>query len=126
MTPKPEPNAPIWTVACLCAAWCNTCTQYQAAFRQVADQVGATCNDMSFHWIDLEDQADVLGESALDVENFPTVMVLEGTAVRFFGTVLPHAATLQRMLVAAREGALAPAGLGTTASALATGVLRLA
>lgn len=99
-------------VACLCAGWCNTCTAYQATLAEVA----AAWPQIRFAWIDIEDDADALGDDALDIENFPTVMVQRAGEVLFFGTLLPHAATLQRTLEALRDGNLAagspvPAGM---------------
>ncbi|AOY92283.1 thiol reductase thioredoxin [Cupriavidus sp. USMAA2-4] len=81
-------------VACLCAAWCRTCGEYQAAFAAVAAQYPRDC----FVWIDVETHADRLGD--LDIENFPTILVqpITGGAPQFYGTLLPHAEVLQRML----------------------------
>jgi thioredoxin 1 len=83
-----------WTVACLCAGWCGTCTSYRATFEQMA----ARHPDKHFLWIDIEDQADVVGE--LDVENFPTLLIQRGDSVAFFGTVLPDPALAERLLAA--------------------------
>jgi thioredoxin 1 len=83
-----------WIVACLCANWCNTCTAYRAAFEKLAGRHP----DKHFVWIDIEDQADVVGE--LDVDNFPTLLIQRGDTVAFFGTVLPDAALAERLLAA--------------------------
>lgn len=83
-----------WTVACLCAGWCGTCTSYRTAFEQMA----ARHPDKQFVWVDIEDQADVVGE--LDVENFPTLLVQRGNTVAFFGTVLPDPSLAERLLAA--------------------------
>jgi thiol-disulfide isomerase/thioredoxin len=91
-------------VACLCAAWCRTCDEYRPAFEQVARRHP----ELRFAWIDIEDESDALGPVALDVEDFPTVLVARGSEVRFFGALLPHAATLERTLEAARRAALTP------------------
>ncbi|MBY4897712.1 thioredoxin family protein [Cupriavidus sp. AU9028] len=81
-------------VACLCAAWCGTCNTYQAVWEQLASQHPGDC----FVWIDIETHADALGD--IDIENFPTVMVqpIAGGPPDFYGTLLPHAATLQKLL----------------------------
>jgi thiol-disulfide isomerase/thioredoxin len=102
MQASPSP-APL-LVACLCAQWCGTCGAYAGAFAAVAREHPAA----RLVWIDIETHADALGEAALDIENFPTVLVLRGAAVVFYGTLLPHAATLARLLQAAEAGALAP------------------
>jgi thiol-disulfide isomerase/thioredoxin len=83
-----------WVVACLCAAWCGTCGSYRAAFEALA----ARHPDKTFVWIDIEDQADVVGD--LDVENFPTLLVQRADTVAFYGTVLPDAAVAERMVQA--------------------------
>jgi thiol-disulfide isomerase/thioredoxin len=123
MSPTPPSSAASdWLVACLCARWCTTCEAYRATFAEVAGQHPG----WRFVWIDVEDDADALGDGALDIENFPTVLLLEAGAPRFFGTVLPHAATLARTLDAARAGALASAGVGAEAAGLAPAVQALA
>jgi thioredoxin-like negative regulator of GroEL len=89
-----------WIVACLCAAWCGTCGSYRAAF----DTLAARHPDKTFVWIDVEDQADVVGD--LDVENFPTLLLQRDDTVAFFGTMLPDAAVADRLVQAQAE--LAP------------------
>ena len=81
-----------WFVACLCAAWCGTCGEYQARFLQLASQYP----DLYFIWIDIEDQAAVVGD--LDIENFPTLLIQYGNTPSFFGTVLPDLSLAQRLL----------------------------
>jgi thioredoxin 1 len=83
-----------WIVACLCAGWCGTCASYRATF----DQLAARHPDKFFVWIDIEDQAGVVGE--LDIENFPTLLIQRAEAVAFFGTVLPDAALAHRLVLA--------------------------
>jgi hypothetical protein len=83
-----------WVVACLCAAWCGTCTSWRAAFEALAGRHP----DKAFVWIDIEDQADVVGD--LDVENFPTLLIQRGDVVAFFGTTLPDAALADRLVQA--------------------------
>ncbi len=120
-SPAPS-SAPARVVACLCAGWCTTCQAYGATFADVA----RAHPGLRFAWIDIEDHADALGDAALEIENFPTVMLLSDGRPEFFGTILPHASTLQRMVEAAERGALAPAGVDDTAQALAPGVWALA
>jgi len=86
-----------WVVACLCAAWCGTCTSYRAAFETVA----ARHPDKLFVWIDVEDQADLVGD--LDVENFPTLLIQRDDTVAFFGTMLPDPALADRLVKAQTE-----------------------
>lgn len=51
---------------------------------------------MRFRWVDIEDQADEMGD--LDIENFPTLLIRHGATVLFFGTMLPHLGHLRRTL----------------------------
>ncbi|MEH6434375.1 thioredoxin family protein [Massilia sp. DD77] len=83
-----------WTVACLCAAWCGTCSSYRATFEGLA----ARHPDKHFVWIDIEDQADLIGD--LDVDNFPTLLLQRGDTVAFFGTMLPDGAVADRLVQA--------------------------
>ena len=106
-------------VACLCAGWCTTCD----AYRPVLADVAAQHPGMRFAWIDIEDDADALGDDALDIETFPTLMVLRGGRPLFHGTLLPHAGTLQRLLGSLLAGSTA-AGSPVPA-AMAAAVWRL-
>ena len=113
MPASPVPPAPL-TIACLCAGWCIACQAYAATFAQVAQ----AHPDVRFAWIDIEDHSDALGDEALDIENFPTLLVLQGAqgpAPRplFLGTVMPHAGTLERMVQAARAGSIDGAAVRT-------------
>ena len=83
-----------WIVACLCAAWCGTCSTYRATFEEMAKRHP----DKHFVWIDIEDQADVVGD--LDVDNFPTLLIQRHDVVGFFGTMLPDPALAERLLQA--------------------------
>jgi thioredoxin 1 len=83
-----------WVVACLCAGWCGTCGSYRAAF----DTLAARHPDKLFVWIDIEDQADMVGD--LDVENFPTLLIQRADLVAFFGTMLPDPVLSARLVQA--------------------------
>jgi thioredoxin 1 len=80
-------------VACLCAEWCGTCREYKVAFDALAEKHPEVC----FAWIDIETHADRFDD--LDVENFPTILIEDSVTTRFFGTVLPQASIVERMLV---------------------------
>jgi thioredoxin 1 len=86
-----------WTVACLCAAWCDTCQAYRATF----DALAARHPRQHFIWIDIEDQADVVDD--FEVENFPTLLIQRGARVAFFGIVLPELRVAERLLLAQFE-----------------------
>ncbi len=79
-------------VACLCAQWCHICVEYRSGFLALAP-----CFPRArFRWLDVEEQADELGE--LEVENFPTIRVTRGEALLFHGPMEPHHAHLRRLL----------------------------
>lgn len=86
-----------WVVACLCAAWCDTCRSYRSSF----DRLAARHPDKRFVWIDIEDQADFVGD--IDVENFPTLLMQRGDTVAFFGPVLPEMKLADRLILAQIE-----------------------
>jgi thiol-disulfide isomerase/thioredoxin len=79
-------------VICLCADWCNTCRDYRAVF----DQAAARHPALVFRWLDIEDEADALGD--VDVETFPTLVIGDTRALSFVGPVLPQAGHLSRLL----------------------------
>jgi thioredoxin 1 len=82
----------VWIVACLCAAWCDVCRQFRPAF----DALAARHPDHRFVWVDVEDEADIVGD--FDVDDFPTLLIQRGDTVVFFGTMLPDAGQWQRLL----------------------------
>jgi thioredoxin-like negative regulator of GroEL len=86
-----------WVVACLCAAWCDVCTQYRAGF----DALAAQHPDKLFLWIDIEDRADIVGD--FDVENFPTLLIQRGDDVVFYGTTLPDQHIANRLITSQAE-----------------------
>lgn len=87
-----SPSAPVRWVICLCADWCGLCRDYQEVFAQVQARYPLS----RFVWLDIEDQADLVGD--IDVETFPTVLIADGLDVRFFGPLTPQLETLSRLL----------------------------
>jgi hypothetical protein len=104
-TSTAEPAGPLW-VACLCAAWCRTCDGYAPVFEQVLAPLRARQPGLATRWIDIEDEADLLGD--LDIETFPTLVVADATGVRFAGPLTPQPETLERVLRAALAGPARP------------------
>ena len=100
-------DSPPWLVACLCAAWCRTCDEYRPTFAAAA----RAHPDMRFAWIDIEDHSDALGPLALDIDDFPTLLIARGNALRFLGPLLPHRETLLRTIEAARAATLTPSAV---------------
>lgn len=96
-------------IACLCAAWCRLCDEYASVLTAATQAVHAPDMPLRVHWIDIEDEAELVG--SFEVETFPTIVVVADGQLRFAGPVRPQVDTLIRLLRAsvldARAGALA-------------------
>ncbi|MBC7664828.1 MAG: thioredoxin family protein [Caulobacter sp.] len=118
MTP---PSSEPLLVACLCAQWCRTCDAYRDTLLHVRDALQPTHPGvpLRFAWVDIEDESELVGD--LDIEDFPTILLARGDLVVFFGPLLPHAQTLDRLVRGALAGDLA----APSAAALAPDVRAL-
>lgn len=110
-----DPSTQPLLVACLCAQWCRTCDAYSdtlSAVRTalVASHPGAP---MRFVWVDIEDESELIGD--LDIEDFPTLLLARGDDILFFGPLLPHAQTLDRLVRGAVDAHLPPLAAATLA-----------
>ena len=81
-------------IACLCAAWCDVCRDYRSQFESLA----LLHADKHFVWIDIEDEAELLGD--FDIDNFPTLLMQRGPHVTFFGSVQPGLQLADRLVQA--------------------------
>lgn len=90
-------SAKSWVVYCLCAAWCGSCRDYLPAF----ETLSANHPEYDFVWVDIEDEADFVGD--IDVDNFPTVLIQHGNTVAFFGSVLPEVKLIERLMQSLTE-----------------------
>jgi thioredoxin 1 len=97
-------------VVCLCAEWCDSCREYRATFAALAAQFADSAD---FAWVDIEDEADALGD--LEVENFPTLLIADAGGPRFLGPVTPQAGTAERLVRGVLAGELAVTGDGDAA-----------
>jgi thioredoxin-like negative regulator of GroEL len=86
-----------WTVACLCAAWCRTCDAVRPHF----EARSAAHAGIAHRWIDIEDEADALGD--LDIDTFPTLLVVRDGVPLFFGPVLPQPQAVDALVAALIE-----------------------
>ena len=80
------------TVVALCAAWCDTCSEFRAAFERIA----AARPEALFVWLDIEDDAEICGD--IDVENFPTLAISRGGALLHYGVSLPQEGAVARLV----------------------------
>lgn len=88
----PEVHPGVRWVICLCADWCGLCRDYGNVFAQMAARYPAS----RFVWLDIEDQAELVGD--MEVETFPTLLIADARGLQFMGPLLPHAETLSRLL----------------------------
>ncbi|MDO8773998.1 MAG: thioredoxin domain-containing protein [Burkholderiaceae bacterium] len=100
-----SPPYPDLLIACLCADWCGACREYRPLF----DALALKFPQARFVWVDVEDEADLI--EPIEVENFPTILIAVGKQPRFFGTVLPHIETLERLIQAKTAESTSPASL---------------
>lgn len=94
-------------VACLCADWCGVCREYQPLFEALGRAYGTKFPQVHFVWVDVEDGADLI--DPIEVENFPTILIARGSEALFFGPVLPHVETLERLIQAKTVASVSPA-----------------
>lgn len=69
------------------------------------DALAARSPQHSWVWIDIEDDAALVGD--VDIETFPTLAVYVDAALAHFGPVLPNAALVERLVGSARPVAVA-------------------
>ncbi|NYT39015.1 thioredoxin [Allopusillimonas soli] len=79
-------------IACYCAAWCRSCTDYQPDFEALADK----WPQYTFAWIDIEENPEFLDDE--DVDNFPTLLIQDHRGNVFFGALLPYISHLEQLL----------------------------
>jgi thioredoxin 1 len=115
MNASPRPTAEPLLVACLCAQWCRTCDAYRDTLAATRDAMRLGHPDAAtrFVWVDIEDESELIGD--LDIEDFPTILLARGDQVLFFGPVLPHAQTLDRLVRNALDTDLPPLSAGALA-----------
>jgi thioredoxin 1 len=111
MTPTDSPS-PSWWVICLCAEWCGVCREWRDAFTQAA----AAHPGMHFAWVDVEDEAQAMGE--VDIETFPTLLIAREDEALFLGSLQPSAAQVGRLIASLRDNPAPAPGMPAEATAL--------
>ncbi len=81
-----------WWVACLCAAWCGVCREWQSTF---SAQARANPH-MRFAWVDVEDEDETMGE--VDIATFPTLLVARGDEVLYLAPIPPFTKQFTRLI----------------------------
>lgn len=105
-------HAPTWWVACLCAAWCGVCRDWQPTF---SAQARANPH-LRFAWVDVEDEDEAMGD--VDIETFPTLLVARGDEVMFLGPIPPSSTQFTRLLATLQAQPRPAPGVGEEANAL--------
>jgi thioredoxin 1 len=95
-TAPPSTAQPL-LVACLCATWCKTCTEFRDTFDKLAKEHAGE----RFVWVDVEDDSALVGD--LDIENFPTLAVFRGDKALFYGVSMPQQGVVARTLASLRR-----------------------
>jgi hypothetical protein len=85
-----------WIVACLCAQWCGICRGWHDAFRALAAE--GLLPGARWLWVDIEQQADALGD--FEPENFPVLAVQRGERLLYCATLPQQSANWRRMIEA--------------------------
>ena len=116
---QPQTDPQVTWVICLCAEWCGLCRDYEQVFAQMAARYPA----FRFAALDIEDHADLVGD--IDVETFPTVLMVDAQGTRFFGPVMPQASTLSRLLDSLQDASLQIAPLSPDLPAIGQLLLAL-
>ena len=99
------PDQATWWVACLCAAWCGVCRDWQPLFLEQA----RAHPHMRFAWVDVEDEDDAMGD--VDIETFPTLLVARGTDLLYLAPIPPSAKQFARLLATLQAQPEAAPGL---------------
>lgn len=94
-----------WLVACLCADWCHVCQDYRQTFASLAGEFAGAAE---FVWVDIEDDEQALG--AVEVDDFPTLLIAHGSQPCHFAAVVPNAPSGRRLVRRALAGEIAPLG----------------
>jgi thioredoxin 1 len=106
------PDQATWWVACLCAAWCGVCRDWQPLFEAQA----RAHPHMRFAWVDVEDEDDAMGD--VDIETFPTLLIARDDQVLFLGPIPPSPSQFERMLATLQAQPQPSPGLAAHANAL--------
>ena len=83
--------------------------------------MAAESPEHAFAWVDVEEDAELADD--IDIETFPTLLIVEGARVLFFGPLLPGVEPLRRLMRAIDDNGAQPIAIDDETRGLA---LRLA
>lgn len=84
-------NTDFWVV-CLCADWCHICRDWQHKF----DPLVAAHATARALWLDIEDER--FDDLNLDIETFPTLLIMRRDTALFLGPVPPVDEHINRLI----------------------------
>lgn len=102
-------------VVCLCADWCSACR----AWRPDWEALAARHPQLRWQWLDIEDEADLMDAVGLEIETFPTVLLMRGDRALHLGAVPPQPAFVDHLIDRLSAPGAAPTMVSPAASALA-------
>ena len=91
--PQTAPDNTDFWVVCLCADWCHICRDWQAKFHPLVT-AHATARAL---WLDIEDEQ--FEDLNLDIETFPTLLIMRREAALFLGPVPPVDEHINRLII---------------------------
>ena len=94
-------DEPDWLVACLCAQWCTVCRGWQPEFARLAAQCAGLLPRARWLWVDVEAQADALGD--FEPEDFPVLAVQRGADLLYCSVLPQQPARWQRLIASLAE-----------------------
>lgn len=103
------------SVVCLCAEWCSACRAWRPDWEAAVARHPAH----RWHWLDIEDEADLMDATGLDIETFPTVLIARGSQALFLGAIPPQPAFLDHLVARLGREDAEPQGVSPAAVALA-------
>ena len=107
-------------VVCLCADWCSACR----AWRPDWDALAARHPQLRWQWLDIEDEAELMDTVGLDIETFPTVLLMRGDRALHLGAVPPQPAFVDHLIARLGPPDAPVASVAPQASALAAALSR--
>lgn len=103
-------------VVCLCADWCSACR----AWRPDWEALAARHPQLRWQWLDIEDEAELMDAVGLDIETFPTVLLMRGDRALHLGAVPPQPVFVDHLIARLGAPGAEPTTASPAASALAT------
>lgn len=74
-----------------CAEWCTACREFRVLLEKKN-----TSTVPAFYWVDIEDVE--LMPNDLDIENLPSIVIIQNQQILFFGAIEPRIGHLEALL----------------------------